>query len=123
MNFRNCLAGITLLLSLPVSAAPNAIVEGVQMPAWIERDGSRAPLVVGMEVRNGDQVRTGSNARMLVRTADGSQVKLGENAVLKFDNLHQKQVDQNPLFTAALDVLKGAFRFTTRAVKKLGGGR
>jgi len=35
-----------------------ATVEGVQMPAWVERNGVRQPIVPGMELRAGDQVVT-----------------------------------------------------------------
>lgn len=106
-----------MTLAAPAFAAPNAVVEGVTMPVWLERDGSRVPLAVGTPLNDRDQVRTGPSARLLVRTADGSLVKLGENGTLKLDNLSQKRREELPLFTATLDVLEGAFRFTTRATR------
>jgi hypothetical protein len=98
------------------AAAPDAVVEGVQMPAWLERDGWSQPLNPGMEIRNGDSVRTGGNSRVLLKMGEGSLVKLGENGILKFDNLGQRT---NNLFTATLDVAAGAFRFTTNVLAKL----
>jgi hypothetical protein len=106
--------------ALPARAAdkgaPDAVVEGVQMPAWLDRGGRSQPLTPGMEIRDGDRVRTGANSRVLLKMAEGSLVKLGENGILKFDNLGQRQ---NNLFTATLDVAAGAFRFTTTLLGKL----
>lgn len=107
----------SMMFAAPALAAPDAVVEGVAMPAWLERDGNRVPLEAGVQLKDRDQIRTGPNARLLVKTADGSFVKLGENAVLKLDNLSQKRREQLPLFTATLDVLEGAFRFTTRVTR------
>ena len=91
-----------------------AIVEGVQMPAWIERDGRRLPLIPGMELRPGDQVVTGAGSRIMVKLAEGSLVRLGENGKLALTELSPTR----QLFKAALNVLEGAFRFTTDVVAK-----
>ena len=91
-----------------------ATVEGVQMPAWVERNGVRQPIVPGMELRAGDQVVSGADARVLVRLAEGSIVKLGENGQLRFTELSPTR----ELFKAALNVLEGAFRFTTELAAK-----
>jgi hypothetical protein len=37
-----------LIASAPAHAQPAAVVEGVQMPAWVERDGVRSPIQPGM---------------------------------------------------------------------------
>jgi hypothetical protein len=101
-------------------AAPNATVEAVQMPAWVERGTAKVPLSPGMELRNGDQVRTGANARLLLRTGDGSSVKLGENAKLGLSDMQQQK---DGVFVAALAVGEGAFRFTTDVFTRLRGKR
>jgi hypothetical protein len=89
-------------------------VEGVQMPAWVERAASgavrRLPLAPGMELRGGDELRTGAGARIYVKLAEGSLVKLGENASLRILEIAP---ERGGLFKAALHVLEGAFRFTT----------
>ena len=95
---------------------PDAVVTGVQMPAWLDRDGKLKPLTPGEQLRNGDSIRTGANSRVLVRTGDGSSVKLGENARLKLSNLGKRE---DNFFTAALDVAAGAFRFTTDVLAKV----
>ncbi|HUJ87824.1 MAG TPA: SPOR domain-containing protein [Burkholderiales bacterium] len=96
-------------------AAPAAVVEGVQMPAWVEHDGVRTPLAPGMTLVAGDQVSTGADSRLLVKLAEGSRVKLGANATLAITAM---QPDRGGLFSAALHVLEGAFRFTTEALAK-----
>ena len=69
-------------------AQPAAVVEGVQMPAWLERASERRPLSVGMELKAGDMVRTGAGSRALVKLSEGSLVKLGENASLAINEIN-----------------------------------
>src|SRR5437667_40572 len=105
----------TLLLPIETALAQvAATIEGVQMPAWVERAGRRVPIIPGMELRAGDQVVTGAGSRLLVKLADGSSVKLGENGQLRFAELSPAR----ELFKAALNVLEGAFRFTTDIAAK-----
>lgn len=104
------------VLSAPAAAQAPAIVEGVQMPAWVERNGERRPLAPGMALRSGDELRTGAGSRLLLRFAEGSLVKLGENGTLRLAEL----APGRDLFRGALGVLEGAFRFTTQ---KLGAHR
>ena len=108
------LATVALVPIESALAQVAAVVEGVQMPAWIERDGRRLPLIPGMELRPGDQVVTGAGSRVMVKLAEGSLVKLGEKGQLRFSELSPTR----ELFKAALDVLEGAFRFTTDVVAK-----
>jgi hypothetical protein len=107
-------AGLALAAA-PATAAPAAVVEGVQMPAWVEHDGVRTPLAPGMALVAGDLVSTGADSRLLVRLAEGSQVKLGANATLAITAI---QPNRGGIFSAALHVLEGAFRFTTEALAK-----
>lgn len=106
--------GALLLASTLAAAQPAAVVEGVQMPAWVERDGRRSPIVPGMQLRAGDRLSTGAGSRLLVRLSEGSTVKLGENGNLQLAELSPAK----ELFKAALGVLEGAFRFTTDVVAK-----
>lgn len=99
-------------------AAPEAraVVVGVQMPAWVERGaGQRVPLAPGMELQAGEQVRTGPNSRLLLKLSEGSHVKLGGNGAFRLDAI---ALDRGGVFTAGLNVLEGAFRFTTDALMK-----
>lgn len=92
-----------------------AVVEAVQMPAWVERAGSRLPLAPGMTLQASDELRTGANARLLLKLAEGSQVKLGENAQLRLATIETRK---DNVFASAMNVLAGAFRFTTDALAK-----
>jgi hypothetical protein len=108
------LALLLAVASTQALAQPAAVIDGVQMPAWRERDGKRAPLVPGMELRAGDRIVSGKDSRVLVKLSEGSVVKLGENGTLRFAELQPAQ----QLFRAALEVLGGAFRFTTDIAAK-----
>ena len=101
--------------------APQALVEGVQMPAWVERGNETIPLAPGMALRDRDRVRTGDNARILLRMAEGSAVKLGEQGSLLLDDLRMQRKEN--LFAASMNVAAGAFRFTTSALNSFRGRR
>lgn len=111
----------TVLLALLLAIAPPAlaqqpaaVVDGVQMPAWLERAGRKQPLVAGMELRAGDRITTGDGSRVLMKLSEGSVVKLGENGTLRIAGIQPGK----DLFKAALEILSGAFRFTTDVVSK-----
>jgi len=97
------------------------VVEAVQMPAWVERAGAQpVPVYPGMELRANDQVKTGVNSRLLLRTPDGSSVKLGEKATYRLADV---QMRPGNVFAASMTVLEGAFRFTTDTLQKFRGRR
>jgi len=108
------LACVLAVLSAMPAVARILTVEGVVSPAWVERAGKREPLTVGMELNDKDKLVTGARARVMLRMAEGSAVKMGENATLALDKLTEKKnAENNPVVSASLDVVKGAFRFTT----------
>jgi len=114
---------VLALLGAPATAQTLA-VEGVVSPAWMERAGARTPLAVGMQLNDRDRVVTGPGARALLRMAEGSAVKLGENASLAVDGLADKvSAGSARLVAASLDVLRGAFRFTTGVFGRPAAGR
>lgn len=102
--------------ALAAHASPNVSVEAVQAPAWVLRGEQRLPLVPGQELKSHDRLVTGPEARVLLRLAEGSAVKLGENATLKVDALGRREGN---VYTAAFDVISGAFRFTTGIFSKV----
>lgn len=111
------LAPIVFALALLFPAGNSAeqeagVIEGLQIPAWIERAGTRAPLKAGTLLENGDTIHTGKGGRILLRLAEGSQVKLGENAEFHLRELKRPQ-QPGGAFRGFLEVLKGAFRYTT----------
>lgn len=105
---------LLLAASAMAWAQPAAVVEGVQMPAWVQRGAERLPIVPGMLLQPGDVIQTGPGSRLRVRMSERSLVKLGENGQLRFTELSPGK----ELFRAALDVLQGAFRFTTDIAAK-----
>ena len=107
-------AAAAVLSCAQVFAQPAAVVEGVQMPAWVERSGRTSPVAAGMALQAGDQVRTGAGSRLLVKLAEGSLVKLGENGTLRIAEM----APSKDVFKAALRVFEGAFRFTTDLAAK-----
>lgn len=106
---------LALLFATAVLAAAPATVEAVQSPAWRDRGGVTVPLAAGMELRSGDVLRTGSGARVYLMLAEGSRVKLGEAAQFTFNTTSQRPEKS---FRGALDIVAGAFRFTTARLKK-----
>jgi hypothetical protein len=108
------LALVLAVSSLQALAQSAVLVDGVQMPAWRERGAARVPLVPGMELRAGDRILTGKDARVLLKLSEGSVVKLGENGKLVINELQPA----TELFRAALQVLEGAFRFTSDVAAK-----
>ena len=116
---RKLIAAVLLLAGvLPPLAAQTLVVEGVISPAWVERGGKREPLATGMTLNAGDKVHTGPGSRTLLRMAEGSAVKLGENATLAIDDLLLKKDGGKAAVDATLNVVRGAFRFTTRVFAK-----
>lgn len=116
MSLRLGLLGLFFFATTLLQAAPAAVVEGLQLPAWFTRDGKRQPLAAGTELKSNDEVATGAESRLLLRLGDGSMVKLGENGQLKLSALVQHP--QQNFLSATLKVLEGAFRFTTAAVQR-----
>jgi len=104
-----------LLTATIAHAAALATVEAVQAPAWIERAGRSLPLSPGMALQSGDTIRTGKEARSYLLLADGSRVKLGESARFA---LYSGSTRPSKVLHGALDIITGAFRFTTGVLKR-----
>lgn len=106
---------LLLVLSLANAHAAPAEARLVQGAAWRSTPTARSPLAPGDALTTGDIITTGPGARVLLALAEGSLVKLGENAEL---NLAELLPAPNPggVFRGFLDVVKGAFRFTTTVV-------
>jgi hypothetical protein len=105
----------TLFALQEAAAASVGKIESLQPPAWLDRGGLTVPAAPGIELLAGDTLRTGKGARLLIGLSEGSIVRLGENATFEVTKADRK----SGVFTAALAVIEGAFRFTTRAAGKL----
>ena len=111
--------------ALPVYAANGAAVltvESVLSPAWVERASERRePLAAGMALNNKEKVHTGDGGRATLRLAEGSAIKVGEAAMIAVDDLARK--GERGIVSASLDVVRGAFRFTTGLLGQAPGQR
>lgn len=100
----------SLLQAAPTGVRPAAVIDYVQMPAWLERQGIRKELVPGQALHNRDWVITEAGARIRLRLADESTVAVGADTVLQLSALGYRE---DGVFTAALDVPQGVIRFTS----------
>ncbi|MES3021518.1 MAG: FecR domain-containing protein [Pseudomonadota bacterium] len=105
--------------SAPADIVPPAVIERVQLPAWIERNGVRHPVTPGIVLKQNDRIITGEKARILLTLVEGSKVKLGENAELNLDIFETQEENKGYFLKSVLNVAKGAFRFTTDAASKI----
>src|SRR5258708_9395832 len=100
--------------SRPPRSTPLAMVEAVQLSASVLRGGVSTPLAPGMELDSRDQVRTGPQSRVVLTTADGSAVELGEPGSFFLDNARMRY--DNP-FQAALRRVAEAVPVTRRGLQ------
>jgi hypothetical protein len=100
------------LLPPPSTGAERAaaIVDAVQMPAWIERQGVRHALAPGTVLGNQDRLITGPDARVRIQLADGSVLGIGDSSEMRLNALG---VREKQVFTAAIDVPLGSLRLRT----------
>jgi hypothetical protein len=119
---RTLITTLTLSLTLVAGSAwaeSGTSVAAVQLPAWVERAGRVVPVRPGFVIEPGDVLITGAKGRVHVDTPDGSIVKLGSDGRIAMDALNLRaDTDGQSLFEGALNVIKGAFRFTTRLAGK-----
>jgi len=73
-----------------------------------------------MVVRDSDRLKTGEGSRLLLRTREGSTIKLGAHASFRLGGAEQREGN---VFAATMQVLEGAFRFTTDALSRYRGRR
>jgi cell division septation protein DedD len=113
-----------LLIAAAAAFAPQAPAQDetriatVQAPAWVERDGRGIGARPGLVLQAGDVLRTGPRGRVHIDTPDGSIVKLGSDGTIGFNQLALRAREQDTVFEGVMNVVKGAFRFTTRLAGK-----
>ena len=108
---------VSLLAGLPVQAQ--------QVAGQIERQKGTASrsaaagtinLVQGARVYVGDEIRTGSGARLQIRFDDKSMLTLGENAHITIDEFVYAPSGDS---SQALAIAQGVFRFASGQISKL----
>lgn len=111
---------IILFLSILIPTSPFALantfsVDGLQAPVWLERSGQRQALKVSTQLQADDKIITGNKGKVWLKMPDGAMVKLGNSAQMRVKSIFVEANPANSASTvnAALDILEGAFRYTT----------
>ena len=122
----------TLSLAIALSAqsptvhaatANDTLIEAVQVPAWVERNGQRRPAQPGQQLKVNDKALTAEGSRMLLRMSDQSVIKLGEKTEFLIEALATKQQGAaGPSeITSVLRLITGVFRYATDYTSKVLG--
>lgn len=113
---------LVCLLSACASASATLVVEALQFPVWVERGDRKVPLAPGDVVAAGEQIITGDGGKVWVQMPDQARVKLGPGAALNVRAINVTSIAEArsaEVLDGALDVIKGAFRYTTGELSKL----
>lgn len=111
------LAMICLLLITGPAAAAQVIagtVERVQGTATAASGGLSRNLVAASTVFVGDVISTGDASRLLIRLGKGTTITLGDRSSITIEQAETED------FGGLVDVLRGVFLATTRAIADLG---
>lgn len=107
------------------ASTTHTVVEAIQLPAWVERNGQRRAAEPGVQLRPSDKAITAGNARMLLRMSDRSTIKLGENTEFLIETLavRQPQAAGPSELSATLRLVTGVFRYATDYSSKALGNK
>ena len=125
MSRRNCihaaLAAMAFAAAVANAANPpptGSLISAVQSPAWLVHAGVGTPVMPGMQVGDGDTLRTAAGGRIYLDLPEHSRVKLGENTEFMTPSMVMAHDEHGAMFKGVLHILKGVFRFTTSLVGK-----
>jgi hypothetical protein len=107
------------------AAASHAVVEAVQLPAWVERNGQRRAAEPGAQLRAQDKAVTADGSRMLLRMEDRSVIKLGEQTEFLIQSIDTRRESTNASSEqrSAFKLITGVFRYATDYTSKALGNR
>lgn len=111
------------LLASAQAQASSIEVKAVRYPAWVENGDRKTPLQPGMQARASDLVATGEDARILFSLADGSEVRLGQNARLRIGRIDIVHAGGGVDLDMGLSLLVGHFRYAATTLSKLANRR
>ncbi len=94
-------------------APADTVVEAVQLPAWVERNGDRRAAEPGQRLQAGDVAVTATGSRAVLRLSDNSLVKLGEATELALQNLESGRKDGQSQMAGKFRLVTGVFRYAT----------
>jgi hypothetical protein len=112
---RHALFVMLALFAVGARSADVAVIEQLRAPAWLDRAGVSVALRPGESLQAGDRIRTGPDARVSVRLTEGSRIKLGADAQFAVASL---EGDAKKSVKGALEMVYGAFRFSTDLLRK-----
>jgi hypothetical protein len=104
-------SGLLGILSDPAAAATVGKVSRLRGDCVVLRGESRMTLTVGALIEHLDKLETGNDARLEVTLNDDTKLTLGEKATVTVDSFVFDPTAGKG--EAVLQVVKGAFRFTT----------
>ena len=107
-------------------AAPSqTVVEAVQLPAWVERNGERRAAAPGAVLRASDRAVTAEGSRMLLRLSDQSVINLGEQTDFLIRALDEDRANgTSPAeLKTHFKLITGVFRYATDYTSKALGNR
>ncbi|MDP3811208.1 MAG: FecR domain-containing protein [Hydrogenophaga sp.] len=118
-------AGLWVSQGAARAATTSTVVEAVQLPAWVERNGQRRPAEPGVQLRDNDKAITAGHSRMLLRMPDRSVIKLGEQTEFQIESLavRQPQAAGPSELSATLRLVTGVFRYATDYTSKALGNK
>lgn len=118
-------AGLWASQGVARAATSATVVEAVQLPAWVERNGQRRPAEPGVQLRDNDKAITAGRARMLLRMSDQSVIKLGEQTEFQIEavTLRKPQAAGPSELSATLRLVTGVFRYATDYSSKALGNK
>ncbi len=117
---KNLILALFAILFLPLSfsiasaapavAAPN--ISQLQGMVVIRGKTGFQHAYHGMQLKKGDEIRTGRSGRAYIDFPDNSRVKLGSRARFVVQDWQQ----DDGVFSSALKIFQGAFRYTAKAI-------
>mgnify|MGYP000138278591 FL=1 len=87
ITFLSALFFSLMALSSAMAAETVGMIERLKGPASRADTGGESQLTAGSKIMDGDILRTGNGARMIVRFDDNSWLTMGENAEMIVDGL------------------------------------
>jgi hypothetical protein len=109
---RTALLALLCLCAQPLLAAIGTI-DSLDGDVHVVSTTADRAAKAGMEVNEGDTIKTGANAWALLAMADGASMTLRQNSQLRLDTYHYDPDGDAAKNTSALSLLKGAFRSIT----------
>lgn len=100
---------------------PLGALERVQGEATVWRGETAIPAKIGGEITRGDTLSTAADSRLLVTFTDGTQLTLGERAEAFIEYYVYNPIKKKG--AAFVEVVKGAFRFTSGRMRDLNDKR